>query len=402
MHLNKDRFLQEGYLVLRNVIPPERLEELRTAYEIMVERQKLIWARQRGPDDPPGGVWESGTQPRLILHNMGPQMDEKTASTLEIWLHENLHGVSSELLSLEDACVTEMMMMCNPVRDCGPAAWHRDFSPSYCAPLQGYVDDIVENGPRYVQWNVPLYDDDVLWVVPGSHKRFNSEAENQQLQKDTRAPLDSGVQTRLNAGDGVVYILPILHWGSNYSNKKRRTIHGGFSAFAHYPDLSYLDYLSSAARSTFARWEKYSIEKRYKTESVLRAVLKKDGMAYHLALDELHPGRGPKGKLQSTLFLSKAARRIRDLKGPDFAQLPDRERGAATSVHPMTLQWGMPIAERFTREEAEILWNRFKPVDDALRADAEQSAPGFQGGPSTYELNKVPPRLSVDSFIAAW
>ena len=402
MNLNKDQFLEQGYLILRNVIPPERLEELRRAYELMVERQKVIWAQNRGPDDPPGGAWETGTQPRLILHNMGPQMDKRTASTLEIWLHENLHGVSSELLGLEDAAVTEMMMMCNPVRDCGPAAWHRDFSPSYCAPLQGYVDDIIENGPRYVQWNVPLYDDDVLWVVPGSHKRFNSEAENQQLQKNTRTPLTSGVQTQLNAGDGVVYILPILHWGSNYSTKKRRTIHGGFSAFAHYPDLSYLKHLSSAARSTFERWEKYSDEKRYKTESVLRAVLKKDAMAYHLALDELHPGRGPKGKLQSTLFLSKAARRIRDLKRPDFDQLPERERSAAKSVHPMTLQWGTPIAERFKLEETETLWARFKSVDEALQVDEEQAAPGFQGGLSAYELNEVPPALNVDNFIAAW
>ena len=33
----------------------------------MVERQKAIWARERGPDDPPGGAWETGAQPRLHL-----------------------------------------------------------------------------------------------------------------------------------------------------------------------------------------------------------------------------------------------------------------------------------------------------------------------------------------------
>jgi len=151
------------------------------------------------------------------------QLDAQTAQTIEIWLHENLHGVSSELLGLEDAGVTEMMMMCNPVRDHGPAAWHRDFSPYYCAPLQGYTEDIIENGPRYMQWNVPLYDDDVLWVVPGSHKRSTTPEELAQLSNDIRA-----------------------------------------------------------------------------------------------ALDVLHPGRGEKGKLQSTFFLSKAARRIHHLKRPDF------------------------------------------------------------------------------------
>ena len=68
----------------------------------------------------------------------------------------------------------------------------------------------------------------------------------------------------------------------------------------------------------------------------------------------------------------------------------------------MTLQWGTPIAERFTVEEAETLWTCFKPVDEALQVDEAQVAPGFQGGPSIYELNKIPQTLSVDSFIAAW
>ena len=53
-----------------------------------------------------------------------------------------------------------------------------------------------------MQWNIPLYDDDVLWVVPKSHIRRNTEEENRQLTKDNRVPLASGVQTHLNAGDG--------------------------------------------------------------------------------------------------------------------------------------------------------------------------------------------------------
>ena len=246
MRVNRDQFLEEGYVILRHVIPPEMLDAVRTACEKMVDRQRAIWAREREPDAPAGGVWETAAQPRLHLQTMGDQVDAETALAVEIWLHENLQGVSSELLGLEDAAVTETMMMCNPVRDHGPAKWHRDFYPPYCAPLQSYADDILENGPRYVQWNIPLYDDNVLWVVPQSHIRRNTEEENRQIAKDARAPLANGVQTHLNAGDGVAYILPILHWGSNYSTKLRRTIHGGFADFSHYPDLSYLKHLSSA------------------------------------------------------------------------------------------------------------------------------------------------------------
>ena len=402
MQVDRDQFLEDGYIIRRAVIPPDQLEDLRAAYEIMVERQKVIWARERSPDAPPGGAWETGMQPRLILHNMGNQIDAQTVQTLEIWLHENLHGVSSELLGLEDAGVTEMMMMCNPVRDRGPAAWHRDFSPSYCAPLQGYTEDIIENGPRYVQWNVPLYDDDVLWVVPGSHKRSNTPEEIAQLTKDHRAPLSSGLQVHLKAGDGVGYILPIMHWGSNYSAKKRRTMHGGYSAFTNYPDENYFGHLSASARETFERWERRSKEKIEQTESVLRAAIKRDGAGYRAALDVLHPGRGEKGKLQSTFFLSKAARRIHHLKRPDFDTLPTRDQAHATSLHPMTLQWGTAMADRFTAQEAEILWTRFKPVDDALQAEEQQYSPGFQGEKSHYYLDRVPTDLSVDCFIASW
>jgi hypothetical protein len=402
MKVDREQFLKDGYVILRNVIEPAMLDPLRVASEHMVDRQKVLWARDRGPDDPPGGAWEMGAQPRLVLHNMAAQIDAQTALSVEIWLHENIQGASSQLLGLEDAAVTEMMMMCSPVRHHGPAKWHRDFSPAYCAPLQGYADDILENGPRYIQWNIPLYDDDVLWVVPGSHIRVTTEAENQQLNHNVRAPLSTGIQTQLNAGDGVAYILPILHWGSNYSTKMRRTIHGGFSDFTHYPDLSYLERLSPKAQTTFERWDRHSAAKLDQTEAVLRAALQKDGPAYHAALDHLHPGRGPKGKLQSSYFLSKAARRIHHLKRPDFDHLPAQDQSHAVSMHPMTLQWGTAMAERFSAEAAEALWQRFKPLDDALQANEPQSAPGFQGGETPYYFNQVLTDPSVDHFIASW
>ena len=192
MNVNRQRFLEDGYLILRQVIPPDQLAGLRQSYEIMVDRQRAIWARDRGRDDPPGGVWETSAQPRLNLTNLADQIDASTASAVEIWLHENTQGVSSQLLGVEDAAMTEMLIMCSPVRDHGPARWHRDFSPSHSASVMGYAQDILENGPRYIQWNIALYDDEVLWVVPGSHVRANTAAEDEQLQHDDQSSLNSG------------------------------------------------------------------------------------------------------------------------------------------------------------------------------------------------------------------
>lgn len=405
MHVNRTQFLEEGYLVLREVVPPEELNALRESYEFLVSRQREIWAKERAPDEPPGGVWENSAQPRLHLSRepLASLVDEKTASAVEIWAHENTQGVSSELLGVGDAGVTEMMLMCNPVRERGPAAWHRDHHPIDTAPLQGYIDDIVEAGPRYVQWNLSLYDDNVLWVIPGSHLRVNTEAENQQLLADPRAPLPGGVQTHLNAGDGVVYILPILHWGSNYSPKMRRTIHGGFSEFTFYPAFDYVDCLSPLVQEMFDRWDERSSQMQVWTENALRAVIEKDADAYHTALDNLHPERGEKGKLLSTVFLCKAACFVALAHGYELADIPDDFRNSGENSHAITLNWGPDFAEEwFTRDEASLLWERFQPLDARLKTDEEHFLPGFQSGAMRYYFNEMPPNYGVADFIENW
>ena len=404
MKIDRDRFLEEGYVVLRNVIPVEELDALRASYEILVERQKAIWAQERKPDDPPGGVWETSAQPRLLLHH-SPLVDlinEDTASAVEIWLHENTQGASSELLGVSDAAVTEMMLMCNPVRDRGPAHWHRDLYPPYGAPLQGYVDDIIEAGPRYVQWNLCLYDDDVLCVIPGSHARLNTKRENEQLRTNRSIPFPGSVQTHLNAGDGVAYILPILHWGSNYSTKMRRTIHGGFSTFTQYGNQNYMKYLSTSAQETFERWIQRSEQMITHTESAFRAAIEKDAAAYHASLEKLHPGRGEKGKMLSTVYLSKIVKRVYDCKHPNFDNLPQETRDSAIRSHPITLQWGLPLANRFSFEQARKLWNRFKSVDARIQSEVETAAPGYENRPSRYHFNEMPTDFSVQDFTAGW
>ena len=95
MQVSREQFMEQGYLVLREVIPRERLEQMRADFETLVGRQRKIWARERGPDDPPGGVWETNPQPRLVSYN--GLIDKATASTVEVWLQESTLGVSRQL-----------------------------------------------------------------------------------------------------------------------------------------------------------------------------------------------------------------------------------------------------------------------------------------------------------------
>ena len=408
MQVNRDQFLEQGYLILRNVVPPNELEGLRKSYEILVQRQRAIWALSRMPDDPPGGVWESSPQPRLILNsgreNGSPLIDQKTASTVEFWLHENTQGISSQLMDVNDAAVTEMFLMCNPVRDRGPANWHRDIHPIDTAPLMGYIEDIKENGPSYVQWNIPLYDDEVLWVVPGSHIRLNTEEENCQLLDDPHAPLSTGIQTHLAGGDGVVYITPILHWGSNYSIKLRRTIHGGFASWGrtYYRNLDFARYLNPGARETLERWVCRSAGAQDCTEAALRAAIAKDGTVFRHCIEKIHPGVGENGKRLIAVFLCKAAIHIRCTNRPNLQNVPEDLRNRGTRSHSITLNWGPKFADRFTLDESDALWERFKNLDAALQKDEEQFSPGFQSGPMRYNFNEMPTDFHLDNFIAGW
>ena len=333
---------------------------------------------------------------------MGAQHDEQTAGAIELWLHENIQGVSSHLLAEEDVPNTEMMMMCNPVSDRGPALWHRDFYPPLNAPLMAYADDILESGPRYVQWNIPLYDDDVLWVVPGSHIRPNTEEENASIRADPRAPVPGGIQTHLNAGDGVVYILPVLHWGSNYSTKMRRTVHGGFARLTHWDDTSWMKYLSPDAQATCSRWHERAEGYMDYAVDAFRAAMAKDSQAYLAALEVLHPGRGEKGLVKSTICLSKTAKHIYNQRCCDPESLTETEKNQMHMVHPMTLQWGIPLGERFTPKEAGVVWERFKPVDEVMKMEKKNLLPGFQGQETHYLFEEVPDELTVKNWFGSW
>jgi len=143
MKVDPQQLIDDGYIVLRQVVPPDQLEELRTNFEILLEKQKVVWARERKPDEQPGGVWTTSAQPRVFFDEV---VDTATANTVEFCLHENTLGVSQQLMRAPEAAITLMALMCNPVRDHGPASWHRDIDPTVQAPLKGMQMDYVKNG----------------------------------------------------------------------------------------------------------------------------------------------------------------------------------------------------------------------------------------------------------------
>lgn len=399
---NRAQLMRDGYLVKRDVIPEDQLASLRVTFETLLDRQRAVWRRERGPDDPPGGIWDSAMQPRLS--NTETFIDADTAEAVELWVSEPIRGLAAELLDDEGAGISAMQMMCNPTFDYGPAPWHRDIHPIDMGPMQSMQDSLVEDGPNYMQWNIPLYDDSVFWIVPGSHTRINTEAENRSLLEDARVPIPGGEQVELRAGDVLVYVNYLIHWGSRYmSEPKRRTLHGGHTIYPHWEDLDFTRHLSAEARGWFELWAERTARLKDDTERALRAVLDRDGDSYLNALEALRSGAGAATKLQLTIWLCKAAMHIHNLKRPDYASLPPEFRRRAESSHGISLNWGPPFADRFTKPEADSIWQRFGALEDHLLAPGgEDYVPGYQSGPIPYSLERMHAGFSVDEFIASW
>ena len=395
MNVDLGQLKKDGFIILREVIPPDQLEGLRKNFETLVDRQREIWARDREPGDPPGGVWEADPQPRL--RGWQNLIDETTADTMEFCLHENTRGVNRQLMQAEEASNTGIFMMCNPVRDHGPAKWHRDIHPMDEGPLLGLQIDLLKNAPGYLQWNIPLYDDDVLWVIPGSHRRSNTDEENCLLGEDPCVPLPNGLQVELKAGDGVVYTNTILHWGSNYGTKLRRTVHLGYRSFGgpvfpYVPgfvrDLGFTRYLSESGRQLYDRLAAFYAEECDTITSLLRAVLDKDVEPFQDALARLHPAEP--ARIVCLILISKLVYKLRFDSHPK-----QRNYLRDWTQHEV-------VGPRFSQKEIDTLWQRFSALDARLRSDEEQFVPGFQSGPMEYVYQDLPEDFDVEEFIASW
>lgn len=382
--VNRQELMDEGYIILRGVIPSDELEHLREGYEALI---RCEW---------PDGMPVDHFQPRI--HRFYAHIDEATAHTVELCLGENTLGVVRQLMPGLEAGPAGWYLMCNPVRDHGPWFWHRDVCPPTEGPLVGMQMDFMANGPVYLQWNIALYDDDVFWVVPRSHKRPNTEAEDKQLAAVPHAyanrqtptpgirhtPLPESVCVDLKAGDAVVYTNMLLHWGSNYSAKLRRCIHMGYRGFGapmfyHQGfdrDVRFTRYLSSESRALYQRLISCYDQECDAMEAVFRAILDKNEEDFRMNLTILHPGES--WRFVCLIHLCKYVQRMQNGGDSEFSP-------------------------RFTGEEIGALWLLFRPLDDALQDENPVMKPGFQiPGPTRYGCNELPEQFGINEFIASW
>ena len=423
MEVDLQKFRDEGYLILENVVPPEKLQDLRLTVELMVDREKARSVAERKDGDPRGGDWYQSAQPRIGLDSITAE----TADIIDFCLGETTLGVSAQLLQDPDTAFIHCGALCSGLIDYGYTDWHRDASSAEQAPLSGMQADLLANAPGYVQWNVALYDDDVFWILPQSHKQPSTEVQRRQLLLDPRSPLEGGVPAKLQAGNAIVYPNLMMHWGSKYTSRFRRTIHMGYRSFNAeiFPYLHQLDWyhqdefmrhVSADARVGLMRSAELYNRERDQIERTYRAMVAGDKSAFLSDLAQLHPGE--LGRMVSVVLLCRIANKVVKLHQPEIAKLSVEERRPIIDGSPPAY-YTENLAARFTVAEAGVLTQRFAVLNNRLREDEDrvhqhysalyaelkpdaQNPPDFESRPLRTFNSEMPEGFGVDEFIASW
>ena len=361
--------MELGYVIVRDMIPPAELQELRESVDAIVERA-----------------------PASGRVTMTDWVDRPSANAVEFCFDDRVGDFSRQLMEAPDAAPLGMWVLC-----ASGTGWHRDIHPIDMAPLDGLQEDVRLNGPPYVQWNIALYDDNYLHAIPGSHLRRNNADERKVERRSGVVPLPGAATVDLEAGDGVVYINNILHSATPNGDAKRRTLHLGYQAFGgraftHFflpatMGVHFIEHLAPWAVEKCVHFEELHNRRHDDIAATLRAILDADERAFMEGLDRIHQSED--ARMTTLVVLSKVAyviRKYKDSDAEDYANGPCIQ--------------GM--ADRFTGEELERLWDRFSVLDSKLQADAEHYESLFQSGPMKYFFCDMPANFGVDDFIASW
>ncbi|KAJ4359879.1 uncharacterized protein N0V89_000435 [Didymosphaeria variabile] len=161
------------------------------------------------------GIW--GVQ--HLMHPLNPSHATFARSYFDA---ELLKYVSVLIGCSEEDLTMELYNML--VRPDGEFAlrWHRDDIP----PEASDVEELERLGKPgfHAQWNLALYDDASLVVVPGSHKRARTSFERSADPYEPNMP--GQLVVKLQAGEVAFYNNNILHRGVYDPTKERMTLHG--------------------------------------------------------------------------------------------------------------------------------------------------------------------------------
>ncbi|KAL9627853.1 MAG: hypothetical protein Q9164_007468, partial [Protoblastenia rupestris] len=219
---------RDGYIHIPSLLDPVQISSLRKAsthittlarsgqwpYIRAVPKHLPPWPSEPPPDSE-GGIWG-------VQHLLHPDMPGRKEFA-KLYFGNAVIGVVKELLGLnlydprsEEKIVMELLnLLVSPTGNKDfELRWHRD-DIRWDVDAEEEKRQLEEKSPggrqAHTQYNIALFDDESLVVVPGSHRRVRTEEEK---NADPCAPELEGMKVvKMKAGDAVFYDSNIVHRG---------------------------------------------------------------------------------------------------------------------------------------------------------------------------------------------
>jgi len=210
------QFREEGYVVLRGVMEPDRLDTFREQMERLVETVNANPKKEYNPgfvysdDKSRKEAWRSNA----LLH---PDLFQPVVT--DFLDSPGLLSAVRDVIQ-DDLRIGGLKALWSPKSLEYDLDWHRD------GPNDSYVPD---GSQDYLQFNAALYHDASFRMVPGSHARPLTEAEEAECRHGT-GPLPGEIVAELDPGDVLFMHSRALHRGKASPDSRRRSLHYTLSA----------------------------------------------------------------------------------------------------------------------------------------------------------------------------
>ncbi|KAK5458246.1 hypothetical protein LTS15_004326 [Exophiala xenobiotica] len=244
-----DALRKDGFVKIPSLISPQLLHVLRTACEYTTDRARQgqwPYVRTVPKQYPPWHQWKPGDNIWGVQHLLHPDMKTRDIFT-ELYFSDEILSVVKELVGLKndpqgyDKLVMELFnLLVSPAEQQDfELCWHRDDVRPDVSPEEE-ERQLKEKSPDgrqlHAQYNIALFDDASLIVVPGSHRRIRTETERAAAPYEANLPGQLVVE--LAPGDAVFYDSNILHRGiykgiDSSHELGRMTLHGSVGLAGH-------------------------------------------------------------------------------------------------------------------------------------------------------------------------
>lgn len=260
----KEKFLQDGFVII-DVLTEGEVAGFRKLMDALLspkvkaaDTKKHSSSFQHLGDE----IQDFGREARQYYFHL---LTKKGTESIHHAFHHPVMLAAVEQLLGPNLIVNNASILAANVGTAYSLGWHRDIIQ--IPPVE--IEDWMFSPERFhnsVQINLPLVEENSLWVVPGSHFRPNTPEENAAFAGSKHyAPvgveMPGGIPVKLKAGQAVLYNNNLIHRGYTEEMKvPRRTLHMGYHSADYAPtwhfyllngDLltpEYLDTLSPTMR----------------------------------------------------------------------------------------------------------------------------------------------------------